>query len=198
MIYNELTRKITSSVNQDVINKLPITDAEITVLCIFKDVSDIFLPQLKKQIFDKLSVIFDNDFIIKFKTLDLYSCQILEKMAIDNTIELLIKPDQSIADIHQRSVAKIKIVDSSTVALNEFIKNLNTVFCSNIVLPLDLSNFINDRKILLFNIDTPNTVSFSQKEKLVKADPTGWVYNPASGVWTKSFGWDGVQTLNGW
>ena len=34
--------------------------------------------------------------------------------------------------------------------------------------------------------------------KGVTPDPGGWVYNPANGMWSKAFGWDGSQTFKSW
>ena len=51
---------------------------------------------------------------------------------------------------------------------------------------------------MVFPIDLQGIKATSQKEKLVKPDGSGWVYNPANGMWVKTWGWDGKQELKGW
>jgi hypothetical protein len=57
---------------------------------------------------------------------------------------------------------------------------------------------LDQKKVLILPMVFRGTEQLSQKEKLVVPDPTGWVYNSASGIWSKNWGRDGSQELPSW
>jgi len=57
---------------------------------------------------------------------------------------------------------------------------------------------LKEKNIMIFPMVFRGTKQFSQAEKLVAADPSGWGYNSASGIWLKTWGNDGSQEVPSW
>jgi len=60
-------------------------------------------------------------------------------------------------------------------------------------------HIINRLKIEIETIDPFEEIkNKSQKEVLIVPDSNGWTYNGSNGIWSKHWGNDGSQTINGW
>ncbi len=104
-------------------------------------------------------------------------------------------------EIKELKATKLNITNiyKSNNKLQDFTKKINYLVTINQELEPTLKAKLDQANIMVFPIDlldleAPN----GQKEKLVKPDGTGWIYNSASGMWLKTWGNDGMQQIPGW
>ena len=57
---------------------------------------------------------------------------------------------------------------------------------------------LKEKNVMIMPLTFRGIENFSQKEKLVVPDSSGWVYNSANGIWSKNWGNDGSATIKSW
>jgi len=92
----------------------------------------------------------------------------------------------------------IKMIYPSLNKKEDFIKKIDYLVTINYDLEPTMEAALKTNNIMVFPMTFRGVKSFAQKEKIVKPDPSGWVYNSASGMWVKNWGWDGSQSIQGW
>jgi hypothetical protein len=99
----------------------------------------------------------------------------------------------------KQSKLNLKSVTESLNPKDDFAKKIDYLVTVNIDnIEPTLKAILTSKNVMVFPMTYVGTSNSSQKEKLVTPDPSGWVYNPANGVWTKSWGNDGMQELPSW
>ena len=210
MQYKDLLFKITSGNNgqsTQVVNpikqKLQSTDILIGVMIdTEKKISEPMLDILHSEISRTLTVLMTSPISETFAFLP-YTKEALEiivEQFPDKRIHYISEQDEytEIKDLKSKKL-NIATIYKSETKLREFtdkIKYLVTVN-STIDKALEATLKKNDTMIFpidLLEIDAPK----SQKEKIVKPDGSGWVYNSASGIWVKTWGNDGMAEIRGW
>ena len=92
----------------------------------------------------------------------------------------------------------IKMIYPSLDKKEDFIKKIDYLVTINYELEPTMQAALKTNNIMVFPMNFRGVEAFAQKEKLVAPDPSGWVYNSASGMWVKNWGWDGSQSIQGW
>jgi len=93
----------------------------------------------------------------------------------------------------------ISTIYKSETKLREFTDKIKYLVTVNTTMDKALEVTLKQNDTMVFPIDLVDVAApKGQKEKLVKPDGTGWVYNSASGMWVKTWGNDGMQELEGW
>ncbi len=161
------------------------------------------LHYLKIEIERTLTVLFNSPISDTFAFLP-YSKNILEVMVDtfpDKTFHF-IASEENFNNIKAFSKTKlnIKIVYQSNNINIEFANKIDYLVTINTTLEPTLEAQLKSRNVMIFPMTLTNskTQSFSQPEKLVKPDTSGWVYNSANGMWIKNWGWDGSQSIPSW
>ncbi len=99
----------------------------------------------------------------------------------------------------KKSKLNLRMVYDSINPKEDFVKKIDYLVTVNIdKLEPTLEAKLGEKKVMVLPMTYVGTSNTSQKEKLVTPDPNGWVYNSGSGIWTKTWGWDGSQELPSW
>ena len=81
----------------------------------------------------------------------------------------------------------------------DFVKKIDYLVTINIAeIEPSMKAKLTEKDVMILPMTFRGTENFSQKEKLVVPDPSGWSYNSASGMWVKNWGWDGSQEIPSW
>lgn len=209
MQYKDLLFKITSGNNQliQVVNpvKRNLQSSDILIGVMIdteKELSKPMLVILKHEIERTLTVLLHSPISETFAFLP-YS-----REALDVVVDQF--PDKRIHYISEKgeyeeikelksSKLNINTIYKSTTKLRDFTDKIKYLVTVNTTIDKALESTLKQNDIMVFPIDLLElNIPKGQKEKLVKADGTGWAYNPASGMWVKTWGNDGMQELRGW
>jgi len=80
-----------------------------------------------------------------------------------------------------------------------FYNKIKSLLTFDYELTKDEKNFIHNKNIPVQEVAFDTTTNHkSIKQKSIKVDASGWVYNPSTGVWSKYWGWDGEEHIPGW
>lgn len=103
-----------------------------------------------------------------------------------------------VKDLKQTKL-NLKQIYASLNVKSDFVDKIDYLVTVNIdELESSMKSELSKRNIMIFPMSFRGTKSFAQPEKLVTPDPTGWTYNSSSGVWIKTWGWDGSQEVPSW
>lgn len=219
MQYKDLIYKITSSSNNTVVTSeemkkeipdinparksVQLKDVLIGIIMnpetvLNKSIADI----LKKEIERKLTVLFNSPIS------DVFSFLSFDKTTLLSMLDLF--PDKNhhyiateneykeIKDLKQEKL-NLKMVYPTVEKNFDFVDKVDYVVLINIEnMEPTMEAKLKEKNIMIFPLNFVDTKSYSQPEKLVKTDPTGWNYNSANGMWVKTWGWDGSQEIKGW
>lgn len=112
---------------------------------------------------------------------------------------LVTKTESEELSILKKDKLNLKVLTNSENTKSDFFNKIDYLVTINVdVLESGIQSLLNQRNITVFPLTFRGTKSHQQPEKLVQPDPSGWVYNKANGLWTKSWGWDGYQELPSW
>jgi len=112
-----------------------------------------------------------------------------------------ITDNEEYTEIKELKAKKLNIsnIYKSETKLREFTDKIKYLVTVNTVMDKALEATLKQNDIMVFPIDLIEVnAPKGQKEKLVKPDGAGWVYNSATGMWVKTWGNDGMQELPGW
>ena len=219
MQYKDLIYKITSSSNNTVVTSeemkkempdinparksVQLKDVLIGIIMnpetvLNKSIADL----LKKEIERKLTVLFNSPIS------DVFSFLSFDKTTLLSMLDLF--PDKNhhyiateneykeIKDLKQEKL-NLKMVYPTVEKNFDFVDKVDYVVLINIEnMESTMEAKLKEKNIMIFPLNFVDTKSYSQPEKLVKTDPTGWNYNADSGMWVKTWGWDGSQEIKGW
>lgn len=159
------------------------------------------LNAVKREVERTLTVIFDSPISNSLAFLP-YS---------EKTLKIMIKtfPDRPFHYVSERDEYKavkemkkeklnLKMIYVSMDKNNDFVNKIDYLVTINKELEPTMKAALEAKNVMIFPMSFRGTESFSQKEKHVAPDPSGWVYNSASGVWVKNWGWDGSQEFPSW
>jgi len=104
---------------------------------------------------------------------------------------------KSIKDLKLNKL-NLKMIYTSTNKKTDFIKKIDYLVTINHTLESSMESALKTNNIMVFPMNFRGTSQFTQKEKKIQPDPSGWSYNSASGMWVKNWGKDGSQTIQGW
>jgi hypothetical protein len=212
MQYKDLLFKITSSEeiidnNNRPINpikqKLQSSDILIGVMIDEESsLSNELLNILKNEILRTLNILFNSPISETFAFLP-YTKNDLNIIVAEFPEKRIhyIADEEEYMEIKKLKTEKLNITNvyKSDSKLKEFTTKIKYLVTVNIDIDEMLKNTLQQNDIMVFPIDLLELDSpKNQKEKLVKPDATGWVYNSASGMWVKTWGDDGMQELQGW
>ena len=213
MKFKDLVYKITSSPNttikKDIDNNVnqakksvQLNDILIGVMVGNEiELTDGMLFSLKREIERTLTVLFNSPISDEFTFLP------YEESTLKMMIELF--PDRNFNYISTREEFKsikalkqeklnIKMIYPTLKKKEDFTNKIDYLVTINYKLESSMESALKTNNIMVFPMDFRGTQTFSQKEKLVQPDPSGWSYNSASGVWVKNWGNDGSQSIPGW
>lgn len=157
---------------------------------------------LKKEVERTLTVLFNSPISDSFAFLP------YDKSTLISMMELF--PDRShhyVADKDEYNVVKemrkdklnLKMVYPTVEKNYDFVDKIDYLVTINIdELESTMAAKLKEKNIMVFPMNFRGTKQFSQPEKLVAPDPSGWNYNAASGIWVKNWGWDGSQEIPSW
>lgn len=214
MNYKDLIYKITSTnvTVQDMKKDTPdINSAKASVqtkdvlIGILSDDKVILTPgilnAIKNDIERKLTVLFNSPISDSFSFLP-YS---------ENTLKIMVDvfPDRNFHYISEKeeltninelkkNKLNIKMVYTTTNKNQEFVEKIDYLVTINKEVEPTMKSFLDKKNVMIFPLTFVGTQNTSQPEKLILPDPSGLVYNSASGMWTKNWGWDGFQSLDSW
>lgn len=165
------------------------------------ELSKDMLLSLKRAIERTLTVLFNSPISETFSFLP-YS-----KKALDIIVDTF--PDMNIHFVSNREEYKtvkelkkekmnIKMIYPTLKKNEDFVKKIDYLVTINHTLEPTMEAALKANNVMVFPMDFIGITSTPQKEKLVTPDPSGWIYNPASGMWVKNWGWDGSQSIPGW
>jgi len=93
----------------------------------------------------------------------------------------------------------LKNVYASLNINEDFVNKIDYLVTVNISeIDSSMNAKLSEKNVIIFPMTFRGTENFSQKEKKVSPDPSGWSYNSASGIWQKNWGWDGSQQIPSW
>lgn len=93
----------------------------------------------------------------------------------------------------------LKIVYASMNTNMDFVNKIDYLVTVNIdEIESSMKSKLSEKNVMIFPLTFRGTENFSQKEKLVSPDPSGWAYNSASGMWVKNWGNDGSASIPSW
>jgi len=165
------------------------------------ELSDDMIYALKREIERTLTVLFNSPISDQFAFLP-YNKRLLEYMTplFPSRDFHYVTTREEFNDIKKLKQEKlnIKSIYPSLNKKEDFLKKIDYLVTLNYEIEETMKSYLDSHKIMIFPMSFRGTESFSQKEKLVTPDPTGWSYNSASGLWTKTWGDDGSQTIQGW
>ena len=92
----------------------------------------------------------------------------------------------------------IKIIYASMDKNKDFAEKIDYLVTINKEIEPTMKAILDSKNVMIFPMEFRGTENFSQKEKLVAPDPSGWSYNSASGKWVKNWGWDGSAEIPSW
>jgi len=218
MKYKDLIYKITSknptnpTKSKDIKNdKLDINSAkkslitkDILIGIIVDESSELtpgMLQTLKREIERTLTVLFNSPISDTFSFLpySFKSLKIVSDTFPEKNLHYISGRDE-FNDVKDLKKDKLNIskVYPSLKKKEDFVKKINYLVTINHTLEPTMEAALKTNDIMVFPMEFRGTETFSQKEKLVAPDPSGWSYNSASGMWVKNWGWDGQQELQGW
>jgi len=165
------------------------------------ELSDEMIYALKREIERTLTVLFNSPISDQFAFLP-FNKRLLEYMIPlfpSRDFHYVTTRDEfnEIKKLKQEKL-NIKSIYPSLNKKEDFLKKIDYLVTLNYEMEETMESYLNSHKIMVFPMSFRNTESFSQKEKLVTPDPTGWSYNSTSSLWTKTWGNDGSQTIQGW
>lgn len=206
MQYKDLIYKITSNTEKKDMNdaKKSVQPVETFIGVM---VGDIVLNKgitdaLKTEIDRTLTVLFNspisNSFV--FLPYDIKTLTSFLDLFPDKTNHF-IATDEQIEELNAIKKNKLNLGNIyRSINVNvDFVKKIDYLFTINVdVIEQTLKFKLDEKRIMILPLTFRGTNNFSQKEKLVIPDPTGWVYNGAAGTWSKNWGKDGSQTIPSW
>ena len=210
MQYKDLLFKITSSGNNkltQVVNpvkqKLQSKDILIGVMIdTERKISEQMLAVMKSEIERTLTVLLHSPIAETFAFLPLTKEALT--LMVDNFPNKrihYISTEEEYSEIKELKSKKLNIhsIYKSETKLREFTDKIKYLVTINTVMDKVLEATLKQNEIMVFPIDLVgiNTPQIT-KEKIVKPDGTGWVYNSANGMWVKSWGDDGMAEIRGW
>lgn len=129
----------------------------------------------------------------------------------ENTLKIMVDtfPDKKFHFVSNREEFKdvselkqtklnIKMVYASMDKNKDFANKIDYLVTINKTLEPTMKALLDSKNVTIYPMEFRGTENFSQKEKLVAPDPSGWVYNSASGMWVKNWGWDGSTSIPSW
>jgi len=159
------------------------------------------LNAIKREMERTLTVLFDSPISDSFSFLP-YS---------ENTLKIMVEifPDRNFHYVSGREEfgavkelkkdkLNIKMIYASMNKNQDFADKIDYLVTINKEVEPTMKASLEKKNVMVFPMEFRGTENFSQKEKLVAPDPSGWVYNSASGMWTKNWGWDGSQEIPSW
>lgn len=159
------------------------------------------LNAVKRNMERTLTVLFDSPISDSFSFLP-YSEKTLTQM-----IEVF--PDRNFHYVSERdeyaNVKKlkhdklnIKMIYASMNKNEDFAKKIDYLVTINKEVEPTMKAVLDSKNVMVFPMEFRATKQMSQGEKLVAPDPSGWVYNSASGMWVKNWGNDGSASIPSW
>lgn len=159
------------------------------------------LNAVKREMERTLTVLFNSPISDSFAFLP-YSEKTLKIMIEtfpDKTFHYISERDEfsNLKDLKQEKL-NLKMVYASLDKNKDFVDKIDYLVTINKELEPTMKASLDAKNVMVFPMTFRSTENFSQKEKLVMPDPSGWIYNSASGMWVKNWGWDGSQELPSW
>jgi len=157
---------------------------------------------LKNEIDRKLTVLFNSpisnefsflpyDKIILTSLLDLFPDRNFNYVSTEEDYDSIIEIKKT--KMNLSNVFKSTNVDSDFVDKLDYLVTINF----NDINPA-MKARLENKNVLIFPLTFYGTANNGQPEKLVSPDPSGWKYNPASGIWAKNWGRDGSAEIPSW
>jgi len=210
MQYKDLLFRITSGGNSQltqVVNpikqKLQSKDILIGIMIdTEKKISEPMLKILKNEISRTLTVLLHSPISETFAFLPYTqeALKIVVEQFPDKRIHYIAEQDeyQEIKELKSKKL-NISTIYKSETKLREFTNKIKYLVTVNTVMDKALEATLKQNDTMVFPIDLVDIEApKGQKEKLVKPDGSGWVYNSASGMWVKTWGNDGMAEIRGW
>jgi hypothetical protein len=215
MKYKDLVYKITSSNTQKEPNmkkaqpeinkaKASVQTKDVLIGILSDDnveLSKGSLNAVKREMERTLTVLFDSPISDSFSFLP-YS---------ENTLKIMLEifPDRNFHYVSEREEFKVvkdmkkeklnlKMVYASMNKNQDFADKIDYLVAINKEVESSMKAVLEKKNVMIFPMEFRGTENFSQPEKLVAPDPSGWIYNSASGMWVKNWGWDGSQQIPSW
>jgi len=188
MIYKDLLHKISSGK----INYIP--ERRVIYLRLPKDFNieedyDELIDNLKAYLKDLRAYYFiikDKDMLKNFYNKD------LDLMYLINDVK---EKDEIIKD--KNSIKNFKVIKIAKNKDEDLFRFSDSVVILDDEIEDDEKLYIEKHSVVPLSIYF-KTKNISIKPQNIKPDASGWVYNPMTGKWSKSWGWDGYRELNGW
>lgn len=93
----------------------------------------------------------------------------------------------------------LKMIYTTKNLNDDFSKKIDYLVTVNVAeIEPSMKARFDERNVSIFPMTFRNVENYSQKEKLVAPDPSGWAYNSATGVWLKAWGNDGTAEIPSW
>lgn len=166
-----------------------------------KELTPGMLQSLKREIERTLTVLFNSpisdDF--SFMPYDVKTLKILLDLFPDRIFHYVSSREEydEIAKLKKDKI-NLKTIFPSLKKKADFAEKIDYLVTINYTPEPDLDAALKKKNTMIFPMDFVGITQHAQKEKIVKPDPSGWVYNSASGLWVKNWGWDGHQEIQGW
>ena len=216
MKYRDLIYKITSSkTNETNVKKKEIEDVNDAKKSVrVKDIligvmigEDLVLNKgisqaVKNEVERKLTVLFNSPISDAFAFLPFDKTTLLTMLELfPDKKHHYISGREEFNEVSELKKEKLnfKALYASLNTKEDFIKQIDYLVTINIdKLDKDFESALSEKEIMVFPLSFRGTKNFSQGEKLVAPDPSGWSYNSSSGMWVKNWGWDGSQSIPSW
>lgn len=157
---------------------------------------------LKQEVERTLTVLFNSPISDSFSFLPFDKPTLMAMLELfpDRTHHFVSGRDdyKEVKDLKQNKL-NLKTVYASMNVKEDFVSKIDYLVTVNIdEIESSMKAKMDEKNIMVFPMSFRGTESFSQPEKHVLPDPSGWVYNSASGMWVKNWGWDGSQEIPSW